>query len=52
MTDLQRYLRSKPWWNARFMWGGEATKALVWHAVWHSRFTLRDVEDLEPDSLV
>lgn len=48
MTDLERYLRSKPWWNCRFMWGEAVAVALVIDAVFHSRFTFGgwEIEDV------
>jgi len=47
MTDLQRYLRAKPWWNSRFMWGLAVAHELVIDAVWHSRFSMSDIGDLD-----
>lgn len=51
MTDLERYLRARPWWNSRFMWGGDVTKALIRDAIWRSRFTSKDILALPEDSL-
>lgn len=51
MTDLERYLRARPWWNSRFMWGGAVCMALILDAVWHSRFSMADVRGLVEDSL-
>ncbi len=40
MIELLQFLNAKPWWASRFMWGEGVAVALVFDAVWHSRFTM------------
>ncbi len=51
MTDLQKYLRSQPWWTSRFMWGIEAARLMMIYAVWHSRFPMHELATLDEDDM-